>query len=221
MIVSQKPDLVGLQEIGDHAMAVELGRLTGMQSVFGQSLGKKNGYGDVILSRHPFAWVGNEAIPSASTSRYQAMAVDVDLSKVFGEGTAIRFINTHFDWLETMGSQEARLAAVNVIESAFFQESSWPAILTGDLNAIPGSAPLRKLIAKGWVRESLGKDLWTSGAAKPSQQIDYVLFRNKQAWKVLAGEVLDEPVASDHLPIVMMLALKAINLTGTSPRKSR
>lgn len=208
VILSQKPDLVGLQEIGDHAMAQELGRLTGMKFVFGQSLGKQDGYGDAILCRHPFAWVGNESIPSASSSRYQVMAIDVDLSKVFGEGTEVRFLNTHFDWLETIGSQEARLATVDVIERAFFQESSRPAILTGDLNATPGSEPLKKLAGKGWVQESLGKDLWTSGAANPSKQIDYVLFRNKQKWKVLEVEVLDEPIASDHLPIVMTLELK-------------
>ena len=208
VIMSEKPDLVGLQEIGNHAMAEELGRLTGMKFVFGQSLGKKDGYGDAILSRHPFEWVGNESIPSASSSRYQAMAIDVDLSKVFGEGTVVRLINTHFDWLQTIGSQEARLATVDVIERAFFKEFSRPAILTGDLNATPASAPLKKLVGKGWVQESLGKDLWTIGAAKPSKQIDYVLFRSKQKWKVLGVEVLDEPVASDHLPIVMTLELK-------------
>ncbi|MGI9241711.1 MAG: endonuclease/exonuclease/phosphatase family protein [Verrucomicrobiales bacterium] len=208
VISSQNPDLVGLQEIGDHAMAEELGRLTGMKFVFGQSLGRKDGYGDAILCRHPFEWVGNESLPSASSSRYQAMAIDVDLSEVLGESTSVRFINTHFDWLRTIGSQEARLAAVAVIERAFFKDPSRPAILTGDLNATPGSAPLEKLAANGWVLESLGKDLRTYGAANPEKQIDYVLLRNMRAWKVIGVEVLDEPIASDHLPIVMTLELK-------------
>lgn len=208
VISSQKPDLVGLQEIGDEAMAEELGRLTGMKFVFGQSLGKKDGYGDAILCRHPFEWVGNESIPSASSSRYQAMAVDVDLTKLLGKDIEIRFINTHFDWLKTIGSQEARLATVDVIERAFLKDPSRSAILTGDLNATPDSAPLKKLAQKGWSQASLGKQRWTYSADKPQKQIDYVLLRNMQKWNVLKVEVLDEPVASDHLPIVMTLELK-------------
>lgn len=208
VISSQKPDFVGLQEIGNEAMAKELGRMTGMKFVFGQSLGKKDGYGDAILCRHPFEWVGNESIPSASSSRYQAMAVDVDLSKVFGKDTEVRFINTHFDWLKTIGSQEARLAAVEVIERAFFKDSSRPAILAGDLNATPESAPLKKLAQKGWSQGATEKQRWTYSADKPQKQIDYVLLRNMQQWNVLKIEVLDEPVASDHLPIVMTLELK-------------
>ena len=77
VISDQNPDIVGLQEIGDSAMAAELGRLTGMKYVFGQSLGRADGYGDAVLSKHPFDWVGNYSIPSASSSRYQAMGVDV------------------------------------------------------------------------------------------------------------------------------------------------
>ena len=110
IIRDARPDIVGLQEIGNEAMAKELGRLTKMPFVFGASKGRKDQYGDAILSRHPFEWVGNHAIPSASSSRYQAMAVDVDVSAVFGAGAKVRFVNTHFDWLDTVGSQEARLA---------------------------------------------------------------------------------------------------------------
>jgi endonuclease/exonuclease/phosphatase family metal-dependent hydrolase len=68
VIVSHNPDIVGLQEIGDSTMAAELGRLTEMNFVFGQSLGKANGYGDAVLSKHPFKWVANYSIPSASES---------------------------------------------------------------------------------------------------------------------------------------------------------
>ena len=207
IISDQKPDIVGLQEIGSHAMAKELGRLTGMSYVFGQSLCKLDGYGDAILCKHPYKTLKNYSIPSASSSRYQAMAIDVDLSSVFGKGATVRFINTHFDWLRTIGSQEARLATVDVIERAFFTDSKLPAILTGDLNATPESAPLKKLIAKGWHYENLGKNLFTIGSKNPRRQIDYILTRSKTAWQVTATEVLNEPVASDHLPITMTLKL--------------
>ena len=82
VISDQNPDIVGLQEIGDSTMAAELGRLIGMKFVFGQSLGRADGYGDAVLSKHHFNWVNNYSIPSASSSRYQAMGVDVDLSSI-------------------------------------------------------------------------------------------------------------------------------------------
>jgi endonuclease/exonuclease/phosphatase family metal-dependent hydrolase len=103
IISDQNPDLVGLQEIGDFAMAEKMGRLTGMKFVFGPSLGKKEGYGDAILSEHPFDSFKNYSIPSASSSRYQEMGIDVNLSQVFGRSAKLRFINTHFDWLRTIG----------------------------------------------------------------------------------------------------------------------
>ncbi len=208
VILSHDPDIVGLQEIGDSAMAAELARLTGMKSVFGQSLGKANGYGDAVLSKHPFKWVANYSIPSASSSRYQAMGIDVDLSDIYKKETTVRFINTHFDWLKTIGSQEARLATVEVIEKGFFAEDhNISAILTGDLNAIPESEPLKKMGKKGWTQGILAKEMNTIPSKNPTKQIDYVLIRSEKNWKVHDVEVLDEPIASDHLPILMTLEL--------------
>jgi endonuclease/exonuclease/phosphatase family metal-dependent hydrolase len=208
VILSVSPDIVGLQEISDSTMATELGNLTGMTAVFGQSLGRMDGYGDAILSAHPFDWVDNLSVPSASESRYEVMGVDVDLSKIFGPETSIRFINTHFDWLKTLGSHFARLGSVEVIEKGFFETNPYqPAILTGDLNEIPESAPLQALKKNGWVYENLGRPLPTIGAANPTRQIDYILPRPINRWHIFTVEVLDEQVASDHRPIVMTLEL--------------
>lgn len=208
VISEQELDIVGLQEIRDSTMAAKLGELTGMKFVFGPSLDRMDGYGDAILSKHPFDWVNNFSIPSASSSRYQAMGIDVDLSGIFGKDTKVRFINTHFDWLKTIGSQEARLATVEVIEKGFFNTSKkLPSILTGDLNAEPDSEPLKKLKQKGWVIENLGKELKTIPSTNPEKQIDYILVRPRKNWKIVNVEVLDEPVASDHLPVLMTLEL--------------
>ena len=208
VIRDSKAGIVGLQEIGNKAMAKELGRLTQMPFVFGASKEKDSQYGDAILCRYPFTYVGNESIPSASSSRYQAMAVDVDVSEVFGEGASVRFVNTHFDWLKTIGSQEARLAACQVIERAFFEDYDGPAILAGDLNATPKSAPLQRLQKLGWFFTDLGKPRLTIGAPKADRQIDYLLVRPQRTWGVRKIQVMDEPVASDHLPITMTLSLQ-------------
>ena len=216
IIREHAPDIVGLQEIGNEAMAEELGRLTGMAVVFGASKGKRTGYGDAVLCRHPFTWVGNHSIPSASSSRYQAMAVDVDLSSVFGEGAEVRFINTHFDWLDTIGSRHARRASVAVIEEAFCSDTNAnanrPAILTGDLNATPDSDILRRLGAAGWSQARGVEDLFTIGSP-PDRQIDYVLVKPADGWAIRHCYVVDEPVASDHRPIVMTIEHSASQAT--------
>lgn len=207
-INNQAPDIVGLQEISDSTMAARLGELTGMHYVFGPSKESMKKYGDAILSKHPFKWVGNLSIPSASSSRYQAMVVDVDLSDIYGKGSVVRFINTHFDYLETIGSEESRLAAIEVIEKGFVSTTKLPVILTADLNAKPESPTLKKIEKYGWANENLGKSLNTYIADNPTEQIDYVLFRPKERWIVDTVRVINEPIASDHFPIVMILELK-------------
>lgn len=208
VIKEHAPDIVGLQEISDSVMAARLGELTGMAYVFGPSQESAEKYGDAILCRFPFEWAGNFSIPSASSSRYQVMGIDMDVSSVFGEGAEIRFLNTHFDWLRSIGSQEARLATVEVIERGFFVDSDLPSILTGDLNAEPNSAPIQKLLEKGWINKEGGEELYTIPVLNPRRQIDYILVRPATSWKIVDIEVIQERVASDHLPVVMILELK-------------
>ncbi len=204
IISGESPDLVGLQEIGNKAMADELGRLTGMTAVFGAAKGSDDSYGDAILSKHPFKWVGNVALPTASSSRYQAMAVDVDASAVYGPDATVRFINTHFDWTDSSGSQEARRASVEVIERGLCNGLSGLALLAGDLNAIPGSPPLADLATTSWHLPKFGQPMATHGAPNPKKQIDYVLVRPRANWRVMDIRVLDEPIASDHYPVVLI-----------------
>jgi len=205
IIESEAPDLVGLQEIGSKAMADELGELTGMKVVFGASF--TDGYGDAILTKHPFESLGNHAIPSASGSRYQAMAIDVDLSATHGKGVTVRLINTHFDWLNTIGSRHARLAAARLIEEAFLTDDSTLAILTGDLNAGPESQPMKLLKQFGWQHETKGMTLETCPGSGVPMQIDYVLTRPQGSLVTESVVLLDEKVASDHLPVVKVVRL--------------
>ena len=218
------PDIVGLQEVADSNMTATISQLTDMIGVFGASTEKETPnlyhlldipvpksqlfYGDAILSKYPFRYLGNLSIPSASSSRYEAMCVDVNFSRKYGEETIIRFITTHFDYLETIGSEYARKAAIEVIETAFVNDSrDIPYILTGDLNATPRSAPLKLLEQKGWVIEDAGKELPTVPSISPEKQIDYVLVRPKMRWRIIDVCVIDEGLASDHRPILMTLEL--------------
>lgn len=209
VIKKANPDIVGLQEISDSLMAQKLGDLTGMKAVFGPSLGRSNGYGDAILSKYSFEWVDNLSIPSASSSRYQAMAVDVDLSNMSEELGKIRVINTHFDWLRTIGSKHARLATIDVIEEAFFKDQDiLPSILTADLNSTPDSKEIDKLESHGWVNYNDGNTYHTHNSINPDKQIDYILYRTKNKWKVKNFFVMYGEESSDHLPVVIDIIIR-------------
>jgi endonuclease/exonuclease/phosphatase family metal-dependent hydrolase len=45
-------------------------------------------------------------------------------------------------------------------------------------------------------------------ASNPPRQIDYILFRPANRWKVVEVRVPDEPLASDHRPLVAVLELQ-------------
>lgn len=76
----------------------------------------------------------------------------------------------------------------------------------GDLNAAPGSAPI-KALAKNWAfaTEPGGKGLLTIPSDVPKQQIDYVLFRPADKFKVVGASVIEQKVASDHRPVLAVI----------------
>ena len=214
-------DIIGVQEVSDSVMVSELSKLTGMYGVFGASM-KKNSmpnlyglleldepkdllyYGDAILSKFPFTYVGNVWIPSASESRYEAMAIDLKLGQ---RPCPIRLITTHFDYLNNLGSRISRMASVDVIEEKFMKNFSGASILTGDFNSTPNSEIIKLLQSKGWVLSKTKEKLLTAPSDKPSVQIDYVMPRPKDKWKIIKVEVIQEKIASDHLPVLMTLEL--------------
>lgn len=220
-----KPDLVGLQEVSDSSQTAKLAELTKMEGIFGPSteieppnlyelLGipvpeAQLYYGDAILSKYPFTYIGNLSLPSASSSRYEAMCIELQIPGIDEQDSKLRFITTHFDYLSTIGSDLAREASVDVIEKAFVDDSiNMSYVLTGDLNATPGSRPLQLLEEKGWMQENQGKSLFTVPVRIPQKQIDYILPRPREKWEIIEVKVIDEKMASDHLPILMTLEFK-------------
>jgi endonuclease/exonuclease/phosphatase (EEP) superfamily protein YafD len=80
-------------------------------------------------------------------------------------------------------------------------------VLAGDLNSAVSGAPVRAL-ARRW-RLSCGQEAApTYPADAPQECIDHVLFRPADRWRVLACQVLAEPVASDHRPVLVELELR-------------
>lgn len=207
VIKAAKPDFVALQEVdwnttrtGKVDQAAELAKLTGLNGEFGKAIDLQGGaYGLAVLSRFPLK--GARAHPLPGKEKQEARIV-MRVTVEAGRGLpALTFLNTHLqhDDNETREKQVAKIDELfGTAEGAF--------VLTGDLNAAPGSAPI-KALTKNWTfaTEPGGAGLLTIPSDAPRQQIDYVLFRPAGKFKVVEAKVIEEKVASDHRPVLAVL----------------
>jgi endonuclease/exonuclease/phosphatase family metal-dependent hydrolase len=218
VIRAAEPDLVALQELDSGAQrtngideAEDLARLTKMHGVFGPAMDFQGGkYGDAVLSRFPIVSSQTLALPwrpgGQSGRREPRVAVEV-VTKIGGEDVV--FISTHLDHTREPSD---RLEQANQINSAYRGDDR-PTILAGDFNCEPGSPPMREL-SRVWTLASNADDSPTSPADKPTTKIDHVLVKPSQRFRVVSAKVIDEPVASDHRPVVVKLEVVPKSLSN-------
>jgi endonuclease/exonuclease/phosphatase family metal-dependent hydrolase len=189
------PDIVALQEVDvgtERASGVNqaalLGKLCKMHHVFGQAMPYQGGqYGEAILSRFPIEKVLIHALPYQFEQEPRA-ALEV---RIKPDGTGpIAFVGTHLCHQKV----ENRLQQAQRIDRLFSKQEGYPVILAGDFNARPGSEPMKVLLDAGWV-----------DSVAPRSVIDYVLVRSCDPWKVKEVTLVDEPVVSDHDPVLVVL----------------
>jgi endonuclease/exonuclease/phosphatase family metal-dependent hydrolase len=212
VIQSAKPDLVALQEVDNRTkrtggvdQAAEYGRLAGLHVVFGKSMDYQGGgYGNAVLSRWPIA--RHEVHPLPSAPDREPRSVLVVTTKPDGLPT-LRFASTHLDHIRDATDRLAQATRLNELLAA----TDAPAILAGDLNATPEKTEMKSLFAK-WTDAAAANPQPTVPAGQPRSRIDYVLLRPAGAWKVVSATVLEEPVASDHRPGLVVLEWR-----GTRP----
>jgi endonuclease/exonuclease/phosphatase family metal-dependent hydrolase len=103
-------------------------------------------------------------------------------------------------------TEEERLAQARALLAALASEDV-PVVLAGDFNSQPGS-PVMALVRETYTNADKGADHFTFDSVTPDREIDYVLHRPAQAFAVLHMDVLDEPLASDHRPLVWRAKLR-------------
>ena len=202
VILSVNPDVVALQELDSRTrrtngmdQPAELARLTGMKFFFGPAIEFEGGnYGNAVLSRVPAVFTRNAPLPGKE--KRSLMEVTLQLGK-----QKIAFFATHLD---ASREQTERVAAAHEILK--LAHPKHPAILAGDLNAVPDSEPLR-ILSKEWTRAGAPETHLTIPVHSPRRQIDYVLLRPAKKFRVVEVRVLEEAVASDHRPILAVLEL--------------
>ncbi len=205
VIKGAEPDVVALQEVDQGTarasgvdQAAVLGELTGMHSTFAEAMPHDGGsYGEAVLSRWPFVETEGHALPfqdglEPRTALAARLRPDNGLPEFL-------FVGTHL----SHESDQTRLWQCGMLNT-LFANSTLPVVLAGDLNSRPGSRPITELLSGGWSASDAGHSP-TSPSSGPRRKIDYVMLRSADPWKVISVEILDEPVASDHAPVLVVL----------------
>ena len=212
VIADAKPDLVALQEVdvgvdrsGRVHEAQRLSELTGMEVRFGPTQHYQGGlFGNAVLSRFPIDDVEIHPLPYTEATSdlvtYPRGAIAVTVESP--QGRPLRFVSTHFQH----NVPEDRLEEAKRVNRLFATDDDLPTILAGDMNAVPDSAPIRELQLQ-WTIADDGAWAPTAPSRGPRSRIDYIFYRPGDAFELVQSEVLDEPLASDHRPVLATLAI--------------
>lgn len=210
VIRTASADVVALQEVdrktersGGVDQPAELARLTEMGVVFGQNISYQGGgYGNAVLSRLPVKRHANHPLPSYDDGEQRGV-LEMELQPD-ERAPPVIFFATHLDHRR---DDRERLASVEAIEKLASKRTGIPMILAGDLNSTPTSRVLESF-QRTWHSTTASNKIMTFPAEEPRRQIDYVLVRPAERWKVVEVRAIDEPAASDHRPVLAVLELQ-------------
>jgi endonuclease/exonuclease/phosphatase family metal-dependent hydrolase len=198
-------DVITLQEIdrgtartGGVDQAARLGEMLGMQAHFGDFMPYQGGhYGMAVLSRLPVRRVENIRLPDGDEPR---TALEVEVA-VGPESRPLSVVGIHF-----YRTPEERFAQAQALSQAL-DAREHPVVLAGDFNSFRGDRVMSALARAEWfLVEKEGAPL-TYPADEPAREIDFTLLRPASAFEVVEHRVIDERVASDHRPLLVVLRL--------------
>lgn len=202
-----EPDFVGLQEVdlrcnrsGKTNQANDLAEMLKMHPGFGKFMSYQGGnYGMAILSRYPLRNVTSLRLPGGNEPRV-ALIADAQLPN----GRSVLLVNVHFDWVR---DDSYRFGQAQKLAD-YLGKQDKPFILLGDFNDVPGSRTIELFDKIAHRTKKPAEDHFTIPSDKPSREIDFIYCAPAAAWKVGRVEVITEPVASDHRPVVAELVLE-------------
>lgn len=195
-IAKLKPDVVALQEVDNKTqrasgvdIAAKLGEMLKMNHAFGNALYFSGGqYGEGILSRFPLSDVKAHHLPYRFGNEPRT-ALEATVTPDNGIPEFV-FVGTHL----CHQSGETRLEQTKELNKLYTAQHPLPVIMAGDLNARPDSDPMQELLSGNWV-----------DAVAPQSKIDYILLRKNDPWEIVETRIVDEPIVSDHDPVLTIL----------------
>jgi endonuclease/exonuclease/phosphatase family metal-dependent hydrolase len=191
VITSNNAEVVAIQEIDSVTqrskgvfVLEEIAGHTKMELSFNASIPFQGGkYGIGILSKEKPLSVKSFALPGREEKR----------SALVAEFKDYVVCCTHFSL-----NPDDRLLSVAIINECT-KTYKKPVFLAGDLNDSPSSNLIAEL-QKSWTILN-DTDKHTFPSDKPKTCIDYVLVRKTDKVEVINTAVIDEKIASDHLPV--------------------
>ncbi len=200
-------DIVGLQEVdsmctrsGKVDQMKCLAEITGMHYAFVRHFAYGGGaYGLGILSKYPISNVKNNRITILPPNPEKPSLAHLTAEIMLPGKRPLLFSTVHLS-LNT----ESRLVQADEVLAQTAGEI--PAIITGDMNANPGTAEILKLESR--FTETGKNAVFTFPAGKAVKKIDYVMVSKPHLKSVVKSEVHDEVLLSDHLPIISTVRLK-------------
>lgn len=196
-------DLVGLQEVDVHTIrsgkssnqAEELGEMTGRHVFFSKGIDFQGGeYGTAILSKYPILESERYELPNLEGLNAESRTLAVVTVEV--EGKPVKFANTHLDYTN---AENNLLQVTRILE--IFDGEKLPVIMVGDFNALPESASVQ-LLDRHFTRSCTQNCGFTIPQIQPKRTIDYIMASAGSPFEVKEHQVIDEPYASDHLPVL-------------------
>lgn len=197
VIIDVAPDVVAVQELdsmtvryGKKYVLGEIASLVGMHHSYFPAIEFDGGkYGIGILSKEKPIGLKGYSLPGREEKRALLVAEFEDYF----------FACTH---LSLTG--EDRMSSLEII-GKIAGESNKPFILAGDFNDLPESAFIQGLQKEFHILNIPAEK--TFPAPLPDRTLDYITLLKKDSpdFKVLGSEVIDEPMASDHRPVVVEL----------------
>ncbi len=208
VITDSRADLVALQEVDQRTRRTngleqtsELGRLTGLHAQFCKQIDYEGGeYGQAILSRWPMSNLQIHWLPGEPEREQRIVAT----CSVALPNRSLVFGSTHWHH----ANADIRLRQAHAF-TEFLSPLSGTVIVAGDLNAEPDSPPLQALASQWGVVQS-ATELKTFPSIKPLKQIDFIVYRPAGKVRVVSSHVIDEPLASDHRPLLSVLQIDGL-----------
>lgn len=211
VINNASPDVVAIQEVdsmtsrsGQKYVLGEIAERTQMHGYFAPAIDFDGGkYGIGLLTRQVPVRLQTIPLPGREEARALILAEFEDYI----------YCCTHMSLTE-----EDRMKSLKIVKS-FTAPYKKPLFLAGDMNAEPESDFIKEL-QKDFQLLSNPKQ-HTYPAPEPKETIDYIatLKSNANGFALISAQVLNEPMASDHRPILVKLrtAEKANKIFRTKP----
>jgi len=218
LILSEKPDVVALQEIdrgversGKIDIITRLADLTDMTYAFGMTTDFQGGeYGNAFLTRFPILEERNLKYSLIRPGEQRGL---LQLILDF-RGEEIVVANTHLDQSDDAG----RASSVGELRSTLRAYSPRPIVVCGDFNDLPESqviADLRKDFEDSFGLVGRGEG-FTYPSDAPNRRTDYILtLKNAKPDSATAAVHLQamsarvlQSSASDHLPLLVEFELR-------------